>query len=422
VRVLIATDAFPPHCGGSGWSTWELARGLRARGHHVVVVQPRPGQRAHSVRSFDGFAVDEFAAAAPPVPFVRNYFKNERLYTSLARHLEVVIARERIDLVHAQHVLTTPPAIAAARRAGVGVVATVRDYWPVCYWSTLMVTPGHETLCPACTTAGMHACLKGRVGAAWPVALPLVPYMQANLARKQAALTAADLVIAVSERLATDLKRRAQGLTATRIEVVPNPVAIQSVTDAAARQPPPLAEPYAVYAGKLEANKGADLLPRVAEQARLEMPLVLVGDGALRSAIESEARRRKVDLRVTGWLTREAGLGWIRSARLLVFPSRGPESLSRVLIEAAALGVPAAAMDTGGTREIVQPDRTGLLSVTADELARDVGRLAADGALRQRLGAAARAHVERTFDARVVVSRIEELYRDLLTHVRASNA
>ena len=31
MRILIPTDAFPPVCGGSGWSTYELARGLRAR-------------------------------------------------------------------------------------------------------------------------------------------------------------------------------------------------------------------------------------------------------------------------------------------------------------------------------------------------------------------------------------------------------
>ena len=30
MRLLIATDVFPPICGGSGWSAYELARGLRA--------------------------------------------------------------------------------------------------------------------------------------------------------------------------------------------------------------------------------------------------------------------------------------------------------------------------------------------------------------------------------------------------------
>ena len=72
MRVLLVTDSFPPNCGGSGWSTFELARGLRTRGHVVSVVQPRPRQDADGRRQYDGFEVEEIAATAPPVPFVRN--------------------------------------------------------------------------------------------------------------------------------------------------------------------------------------------------------------------------------------------------------------------------------------------------------------------------------------------------------------
>jgi glycosyltransferase involved in cell wall biosynthesis len=70
-------------------------------------------------------------------------------------------------------------------------------------------------------------------------------------------------------------------------------------------------------------------------------------------------------------------------------------------------------MDTGGTRDIVEPDVTGLLSRTPDELARDVSRLRHDPALRARLGEAAQRKVEREFDADAVVARVERLYEDL---------
>ena len=85
VNVLLVTDAFPPVCGGSGWSTYELARGLRTRGHAILVVQPRPGT-AETIRdvSYDGFRVIEFGALAPAIPYVRNYFKNERLHARLS--------------------------------------------------------------------------------------------------------------------------------------------------------------------------------------------------------------------------------------------------------------------------------------------------------------------------------------------------
>ena len=92
-----------------------------------------------------------------------------------------------------------------------------------------------------------------------------------------------------------------------------------------------------------------------------------------------------------------------------------------MLIEASALGVPIAAMDTGGTRDIIEPDITGLLSPTPDALAADVKRLRADPALRSRLAAAARRFAEEHFDAAVVVSRVERLYRDLAAAPRRAD-
>jgi glycosyltransferase involved in cell wall biosynthesis len=75
--------------------------------------------------------------------------------------------------------------------------------------------------------------------------------------------------------------------------------------------------------------------------------------------------------------------------------------------------VPIAAMDTGGTRDIIEPGVTGLLSTTPEQLAADVNRLRADAALRRSLGEAARRKVENEFDAPAVVARIEALYKEV---------
>jgi glycosyltransferase involved in cell wall biosynthesis len=61
-------------------------------------------------------------------------------------------------------------------------------------------------------------------------------------------------------------------------------------------------------------------------------------------------------------------------------------------------------------------EQTGLLSDDAAGLARDVARLVADPALATRLATAAAGHVERTFDAGAVVSRIEEVYALVVGH------
>ena len=419
MRLLIATDSFPPNCGGSGWSTYELVRGLRARGHAVDIVRPRPGTPTSGDAEYDGFTVRELAATAPAIPYVRNYFKNERLWAQVERDLAARLESGRYDVVHAQHVLTTVPAIRAGRRCRVPVVATVRDYWPVCYWSDLIIDPDSETLCPACTVSNMTHCVRPRARAAWPLALPMIPYMRANLSRKRSGLAGASAVIAVSRAIAADLAARAPELAGTRLERIPNPVDIGAIRHAADASAAPLAGRYVLYCGKLEINKGADLIVPVAKAAKLSCPLVIVGDGKLRGRIEADARTAGLDVRMAGWQPRPQALAWMRHAAALVFPSRGPESLSRVLLEAGALGVPMAAMDTGGTRDIVEHERTGLLSSTAEGLAADLGRLLGDPALASRLGAGAQAHVTSTFDASVVVSKIEALYQDVTASQRS---
>ena len=67
-----------------------------------------------------------------------------------------------------------------------------------------------------------------------------------------------------------------------------------------------------------------------------------------------------------------------------------------------------------GTRDIIEPGVTGLLSSSAEGFAEDVRTLRRDEALRVRLGAAARRKVESEFEAEVVVARVERLYLELV--------
>jgi len=425
VRILIPTDAFPPICGGSGWSTYELARGLRGRGHEISIVKPVPGARtAVTETTYDGFRIREFGATAPNIPYVRNYYKSEKLTESLARYLAAVLQDDPHDIVHAQHVMTTIAGIAAAKSTGAAAIATVRDYWPVCYWSDLLHTRDGLELCPGCTAENMRLCIRPRAGALWPLALPMIPYMRRNLHAKRTGLARADAVIAVSTRIAADLRARAPELAQTRLEIIPNPVNVADLRAAASlevggrtagTEGTENAEPYVLYLGKLAPNKGTQYLVDVLTKADLDWKLIVAGDGPDRARLEEHARASGRAIEFRGWVDRRESVRLLAGAAMLIFPSRGPESLSRVLIEASALGLPIAAMDTGGTRDIVDHDVTGLLSRTPDELARDVGRLRDDPVLRQRLAAAARRKVERDFDAPVVVQRIELLYKDVLS-------
>ena len=61
-RILLVTDSFPPGSGGSGWSTFELARHLHARGHVVSIIHVKPGDQ-HGIQQTTPIAhVEELIA------------------------------------------------------------------------------------------------------------------------------------------------------------------------------------------------------------------------------------------------------------------------------------------------------------------------------------------------------------------------
>jgi glycosyltransferase involved in cell wall biosynthesis len=146
--------------------------------------------------------------------------------------------------------------------------------------------------------------------------------------------------------------------------------------------------------------------------ARTGLPLVVLGEGSLAHALKFDAASAGIDLIVRGWAHREDVLRAMARATVLVFPSLWEEPLSRVLLEALALGTPIAAMDTGGTREILEDEQSGLLVEDAAALGEAVARIAADEALRARLRDGARARAA-TFSPAVLIPRYEDVYRRL---------
>ncbi len=100
---------------------------------------------------------------------------------------------------------------------------------------------------------------------------------------------------------------------------------------------------------------------------------------------------------------------------LLVHPAR-QEPLGRVLLEAAASGVPIIATNVGGTPEILTHPRSALLVPPDDKrtLAEAMLRLLAAPPLRQQLGQRARQQAETRFDARTAAMALADQYQMIL--------
>jgi glycosyltransferase involved in cell wall biosynthesis len=104
----------------------------------------------------------------------------------------------------------------------------------------------------------------------------------------------------------------------------------------------------------------------------------------------------------------------LRTTDVFVLPSYR-EGVPRVLLEAAACGVPVVTTDVPGCREVVVDRETGRLVPPRDSesLAAAISELLADATLRQQLGQAGRRHVEKEFDVLTITEKHLALYRDL---------
>ena len=97
----------------------------------------------------------------------------------------------------------------------------------------------------------------------------------------------------------------------------------------------------------------------------------------------------------------------IRKADCIVHPSYYFEGLSRVLMEALAMGKPIIASDIPGCRETVEHGKTGFLIPPQDipELVDTVSKfLSLDSAARKQMGYYGRIKAEREFDVKNVIS------------------
>ena len=159
--------------------------------------------------------------------------------------------------------------------------------------------------------------------------------------------------------------------------------------------------------GRLAPQKGLVYLIRAMPQVLDAVPtarLVLVGDGPLREALESEADRCGVKSQVHFLGFRREIPQLLAAFDVFAQPSLW-EGLSISLIEALAAGKPIVATDIVGNREVVDQDETALLVPVADPsaLASALRALLLNPELAAMLGAnARRAALERFGEERMV--------------------
>jgi glycosyltransferase involved in cell wall biosynthesis len=165
---------------------------------------------------------------------------------------------------------------------------------------------------------------------------------------------------------------------------------------------------------RLEEEKGIDILIR----ALADVPgatILLAGDGSQREQLSRLATELNVADRVhfLGWVDSPCEL--LTRVHVLVAPSR-TETMTLAVLEAMHAGLPVVVADVGSLREPVLDGETGFVVPPEDPraLAEACLRLAADPALRTRMGSAARIRAAEEFSVVTMATRYDARYRSVL--------
>jgi glycosyltransferase involved in cell wall biosynthesis len=281
--------------------------------------------------------------------------------------------------------------------------------------ASVAVAHGSTTL-PACAMAGF--------GVRTPFVYRQISDSQfwapdrARRLRVRAGLSRATRVVALWTG-AADTLAQVFAVPRSKIDIVPNGVPTDPFVPAdagrrsAARRELglPADRPTLLSVGALSPEKGID----VAIDAVGRIPgaqLLVVGDGPERPRLETLAQEIASG-RVVFTGSMPDPLPAYAAADIMVFPSRGGDSMPAVLIEAGLMALPVVSTAIGAIPEVVHDERTGLLVADSSvaSLVAAITRLTADPEWAGALGRAAREHCEATFAIDVIAARWLETLR-----------
>jgi glycosyltransferase involved in cell wall biosynthesis len=353
LRILVVSNVFAPqHIGGAEVVALRHAKLLTQRGHSVQVLagwldglhgdSPAPeysdGLRVYRI-PFSGWDTD--------IDFhVR----------SSAKVLAQILEENPVDVVHFHNLRGMGVnLIAEARRHGARTVVTLHDNWGHCLWATRLRPNGQ--LCQAPEECAL-AC-SPEVTAPSGTALP----MRLRRDAIAHALEGADQLISPSHALARFYVEA--GFEREKIQVVSNGIDLSSFSRKVGQAGPvrfAFIASLAPHKGLPELMQAAALLKQdAALDGRWE--LSVIGEGGLRSDVERlvvEGGLADV-VRLVGRVERDQMPAMLREIDTVVLPSRWPENEPVVLLEAIASGVSQIATDLGGSKELVDAGRSGLL-------------------------------------------------------------
>jgi phosphatidylinositol alpha-mannosyltransferase len=348
-----------------------LHKGLKANGHDVKIITPRP--RGYDMEEtediiFLGTSTD-FRSPAATTTQVSSSEDNEII--------DAVLEREQFDILHFHEPWSPLLSRQLLQRSQSVNVATFHSKVPEAFMTRTVIK----------------------------VVTPYLNSVMSYLHELSAvSLSGADY---------------ASTLTEQKIEIIPNGIDLKTYKPGPIKVKSKAASRTILYVGRLEGRKGVKYLLRAFQTYSEKYPkdkLLIAGDGPDREKLELMAE----DLELTnvsflGFVPEEDKLKLFSEADLFVSPALFGESFGIVLLEAMAMGVVTVAGNNSGYSDLMQG--TGALSIVnpedIEEFARRMDLLIHEEAIRALWQNWAKSYVKK-FDYAKVVKQYEAFYKNAI--------
>lgn len=383
MNVLFLTHSFPRKEGDAAGSfILRLAVALKAEDVTVRVVAPA-GPGLPATDEIDGINVERFRYAP------RRYEKlayTGNMASDVASSWSARLALVGFlgaDFVHAVR----------ARRSFEPQIVHAHWWFPNGVVGTWLTSLSHIPL--VTTLHGTDVRLARTIGVAKP--------LFSHVLKHSAAVTA------VSSWLREEAEQLAPG---NNVTVAPMPVATELFSPDGQRE-----SQHLLFVGRLTGQKGLEHLLHALSAMKLHASLDIVGDGSDRSRLQKLAQELGVASRIRwhGQLPQPALAALYRRSTAVVVPSTD-EGLGLVAVEALLCETPVVAFDSGGLRDIIQHEKTGLLVPPGNRaaLARALDDLLSRDGRGADLGRAGRLYALSAFAPESSARRYAGIYRQVL--------
>ncbi|MEO3875070.1 glycosyltransferase [Nonomuraea sp. B12E4] len=379
-RILISSDTYPPDVNGAAYFTHRLATGLAARGNEVhVVCQSELGPASADL--LDGVIVHRLRSAPLLV--------HPTMRFTVPTRLDRLFAGVKPDVLHTQgHFVVGRAAMAAARRAGVPIVAT-NHFMPDNLFQFVHIPDRLRTKA-------------GRL--AWRDFSRIF-----NRADHITTPTPLAAKLLADQGFSRQVEPVSCGIDLARFHPHAEPKAW-------ARKRFDLPDrPTIMFVGRLDEEKRLDELVRALPLVlnETDAQVALVGKGNQRAELERLARRIGVGERVffLGFVPDESMPQAFAAADVFAMPGIA-ELQSIATLEAMATGLPVVAADAMALPHLVSDN--GYLFQPGDviSLGRHLTTILTDDDLRARLGKASR-DLALTHDDKASLARFEQIYDEV---------